>query len=96
MNSSINKKKGYTVYTRQHIYFLLTLYVYCQIGPFQATKSERAKVKVKVRLNLHGIVSIESATVSNSDIYCPFSLQTFRALFNSSMIVLLINFLNSF
>lgn len=33
------------------------------IGPFQSTKSERAKVKVKVRLNMHGIVSIESATL---------------------------------
>ncbi|KAJ7962974.1 putative Heat shock 70 kDa protein [Quillaja saponaria] len=33
------------------------------IGPFQSTKSERAKVKVKARLNLHGIVSIESATL---------------------------------
>jgi len=33
------------------------------IGPFQLTKSERAKVKVKVRLNLHGIVSIVSATL---------------------------------
>ncbi|KAJ6706343.1 HEAT SHOCK 70 KDA PROTEIN 14 [Salix purpurea] len=33
------------------------------IGPFQCTKSERAKVKVKVRLSLHGIVSIESATL---------------------------------
>ncbi|KAL8242668.1 hypothetical protein R6Q59_012970 [Mikania micrantha] len=31
------------------------------IGPFQATKGERAKVKVKARLNLHGIVSVESA-----------------------------------
>ncbi|KAL8223659.1 hypothetical protein R6Q57_019134 [Mikania cordata] len=31
------------------------------IGPFQATKDERAKVKVKARLNLHGIVSVESA-----------------------------------
>ena len=38
-----------------------------QIGPFQSTKSERAKVKVKVRLNLHGVVSIESATVSFTD-----------------------------
>lgn len=35
-----------------------------QIGPFQSTKSERAKLKVKVRLNLHGIVSLDSATVS--------------------------------
>ncbi|TKY64506.1 Heat shock 70 kDa protein 14 [Spatholobus suberectus] len=33
------------------------------IGPFQTTNSERAKVKVKVRLNLHGIVSVESATL---------------------------------
>ncbi|KAK1376027.1 Heat shock 70 kDa protein 14 [Heracleum sosnowskyi] len=33
------------------------------IGPFQSTKSERAKVKVKVRLNLHGVVTIESATL---------------------------------
>ncbi|KAE7997427.1 hypothetical protein FH972_002065 [Carpinus fangiana] len=33
------------------------------IGPFQSTKAERAKLKVKVRLNLHGIVSVESATL---------------------------------
>ncbi|XP_043699985.1 heat shock 70 kDa protein 15-like [Telopea speciosissima] len=33
------------------------------IGPFQSAKGERAKVKVKVRLNLHGVVSIESATL---------------------------------
>ncbi|CAM8957305.1 unnamed protein product [Rhodiola kirilowii] len=33
------------------------------IGPFQSTKSDRARVKVKVRLNLHGIVSVESATL---------------------------------
>ncbi|XP_019455356.1 PREDICTED: heat shock 70 kDa protein 15-like isoform X3 [Lupinus angustifolius] len=33
------------------------------IGPFQSTKSERAKVKVKVRLNLHGIVSVDLATM---------------------------------
>ncbi|KAE9616148.1 hypothetical protein Lal_00017243 [Lupinus albus] len=31
------------------------------IGPFQSLKSERAKIKVKVRLNLHGIVSLDSA-----------------------------------
>ncbi|KAL2968132.1 hypothetical protein AAZX31_15G014000 [Glycine max] len=30
------------------------------IGPFQSTITEKAKVKVKVRLNLHGIVSVES------------------------------------
>ncbi|GAA0155438.1 Hsp70 family chaperone [Lithospermum erythrorhizon] len=33
------------------------------IGPFQSTKGERAKLKVKVRLNMHGIVSVESATL---------------------------------
>ncbi|XP_010538015.1 PREDICTED: heat shock 70 kDa protein 14 [Tarenaya hassleriana] len=33
------------------------------IGPFQSSKGERAKLKVKARLNLHGIVSIESATL---------------------------------
>lgn len=33
------------------------------IGPFQSNNGERLKVKVKVRLNLHGIVSIESATL---------------------------------
>ncbi|KAI8544416.1 hypothetical protein RHMOL_Rhmol08G0294800 [Rhododendron molle] len=33
------------------------------IGPFKPTKSERAKLKVKVRLNLHGIVCVESATM---------------------------------
>ncbi|XVF70652.1 hypothetical protein PTKIN_Ptkin11bG0179300 [Pterospermum kingtungense] len=31
------------------------------IGPFQGSHSERAKVKVKVQLNLHGIVTVESA-----------------------------------
>ncbi|KAL2968134.1 hypothetical protein AAZX31_15G014000 [Glycine max] len=30
---------------------------------FQSTITEKAKVKVKVRLNLHGIVSVESATL---------------------------------
>lgn len=33
------------------------------IGPFQSVKGERAKLKVKARLNLHGIVSVESATL---------------------------------
>jgi heat shock protein 4 len=34
-----------------------------QIGPFQA-HSEKSKVKVKIRLNLHGLISVESAVVS--------------------------------
>ncbi|KFK42397.1 hypothetical protein AALP_AA2G250600 [Arabis alpina] len=37
------------------------------IGPFQSSKGERAKLKVKVRLNLHGIVSVESATLLEED-----------------------------
>lgn len=48
--------------------------VHWQIGPFQSTKVERAKLKVKVRLNLHGIVSVESATVSFGDSFWGFSL----------------------
>ncbi|XP_047096322.1 heat shock 70 kDa protein 15-like [Lolium rigidum] len=33
------------------------------IGPFQSSKGEKAKLRVKVRLNIHGIVSLESATM---------------------------------
>ncbi|KAG6382216.1 hypothetical protein SASPL_158146 [Salvia splendens] len=33
------------------------------IGPFQSANGEKAKLKVKVRLNLHGVVSVESATL---------------------------------
>ncbi|MCO5614617.1 hypothetical protein L7F22_068901 [Adiantum nelumboides] len=33
------------------------------IGPFQPSTAEKAKIKVKIRLNLHGIVSVESATM---------------------------------
>ena len=43
-----------------------------QIGPFQGSRSEKARVKVKVELDLHGIVSVVSARVSkksNSYIY---------------------------
>ncbi|RZS25561.1 hypothetical protein BHM03_00058761 [Ensete ventricosum] len=35
-----------------------------QVGPFPVHEGGRHKVKVKVRLNLHGIVSVESASVS--------------------------------
>ncbi|TVU17170.1 hypothetical protein EJB05_33187 [Eragrostis curvula] len=31
------------------------------IGPFQPSKGEKAKLKVKVRLNIHGIVTVDSA-----------------------------------
>ncbi|KAF0916094.1 hypothetical protein E2562_000703 [Oryza meyeriana var. granulata] len=33
------------------------------IGPFHPSKGDKAKLKVKVRLNIHGIVSVESATM---------------------------------
>ncbi|XP_020226409.1 heat shock 70 kDa protein 14 [Cajanus cajan] len=47
------------------------------IGPFQTTISERAKVKVKVRLNLHGIVSVESATLlEEEEVEVPVSKET--------------------
>ncbi|PIA65092.1 hypothetical protein AQUCO_00100522v1 [Aquilegia coerulea] len=41
------------------------------IGPFQSAKGERAKLKVKVRLSLHGIVSIESATLMEEEVEVP-------------------------
>ncbi|KAK7261836.1 hypothetical protein RIF29_28158 [Crotalaria pallida] len=37
------------------------------IGPFQSTKGEKAKVKVRVRLNLHGIIYVESATLMEEE-----------------------------
>ncbi|KAH7280353.1 hypothetical protein KP509_37G063200 [Ceratopteris richardii] len=33
------------------------------IGPFKPTTADKAKIKVNIRLNLHGIVSVESATM---------------------------------
>ncbi|XP_006643833.1 heat shock 70 kDa protein 15-like isoform X2 [Oryza brachyantha] len=33
------------------------------IGPFHPSKGDKAKLKVKVRLNIHGVVSVESATM---------------------------------
>ncbi|XP_078438693.1 heat shock 70 kDa protein 14-like [Wolffia australiana] len=38
------------------------------IGPFQTSRGENAKLKAKVRLNLHGIVSIESATMIEEEL----------------------------
>jgi len=35
-----------------------------QIGPMLGSQGSKAKVKVRVQLNLHGIFSIDSATVS--------------------------------
>ncbi|XP_008806739.2 heat shock 70 kDa protein 16 isoform X2 [Phoenix dactylifera] len=49
-----------------------------QVGPFQASRSEKPKVKVRVRLNLHGIVSVESASLIEDDIDDPVSRDTRR------------------
>ncbi|KAK8546876.1 hypothetical protein V6N13_093915 [Hibiscus sabdariffa] len=38
------------------------------IGPFPTIRSERPKLKVKVRLNLHGIVSLESASLLEGEV----------------------------
>lgn len=35
-----------------------------QIGPFQASHGDESKVKVRFRINLHGIITIDSASVS--------------------------------
>lgn len=40
--------------------------------PFQSTTGERKKVKVIVRLNIHGIVSVDSEVVSSKDKAFPF------------------------
>jgi heat shock protein 4 len=46
-----------------------------QIGPFQSSKGEEAKLEVKVCLNIHGIVSLESATVTYNTPFCHLSLK---------------------
>ncbi|XP_062230936.1 heat shock 70 kDa protein 15-like [Phragmites australis] len=44
------------------------------IGPFQPSKGEKAKLKVKVRLNIHGIVTVDSATMlEEEDVEVPVS-----------------------
>ncbi|CAO2813312.1 unnamed protein product [Amaranthus hypochondriacus] len=42
-----------------------------RIGPFQSNTGDRAKLKVRVRLNLHGIVSIESAMLLEEEVEVP-------------------------
>ncbi|XP_077253933.1 heat shock 70 kDa protein 16-like isoform X2 [Tasmannia lanceolata] len=41
------------------------------IGPFQVSHNEKPKVKVRVRLNLHGIVTVESASLVDDEIVDP-------------------------
>ncbi|KAK3140544.1 hypothetical protein QOZ80_5AG0402430 [Eleusine coracana subsp. coracana] len=47
------------------------------IGPFQPSKGEKAKLKVKVRLNIHGIVTVDSAMMlEDEDVEVPVSSTT--------------------
>jgi heat shock protein 4 len=43
------------------------------IGPFQPSKGEKAKLKVKVRLNIHGIVTVDSAMMLEEEVEVPVS-----------------------
>lgn len=45
-------------------YMLMNLFTTSQIGPLHGSQGSKKRVKVRVQLNLHGIFSIESATVS--------------------------------
>lgn len=55
---------------------LVILYAYAfvpssfQIGPLHGSNGSKARVKVRVQLNLHGIFSIESASVSKKSHFC--------------------------
>ncbi|KAL0908984.1 hypothetical protein M5K25_023501 [Dendrobium thyrsiflorum] len=39
-----------------------------KIGPFEASQGDKTKLKVKIRLNLHGIVFVESASLIEDEI----------------------------
>lgn len=41
-----------------------------QVGPFQVSRPCKFKIKVRVQLNLHGIVVVESAVVSSLIEHC--------------------------
>ncbi|KAF6137364.1 hypothetical protein GIB67_036401 [Kingdonia uniflora] len=43
----------------------------CTIGPFQSIKADRAKLKLKVHLNLHGVVSVDSAVLLEEETEVP-------------------------
>lgn len=42
---------------------------FVQIGPFPGSINENTRIKVKVQLNLHGIVAIESAMVNMNSLF---------------------------
>lgn len=54
------------------------------IGPFQGFHSEKAKVKVKVHLNLHGIVTIDSATLIEDHVDDPATMDKMDASVSGS------------
>ncbi|AQK93137.1 Heat shock 70 kDa protein 14 [Zea mays] len=43
------------------------------IGPFQTSNGEKAKLKVKVRLNIHGTVTVDSVIMLEEDVEVPVS-----------------------
>lgn len=47
-----------------------------KVGPFQVSQGERSKVKLKFRLNLHGIVSVDSAWLVEDAVNDPLSRDT--------------------
>lgn len=56
------------------------------IGPFKTSNGDRAKLKIKVRLNLHGIVSIESAIMlEEEEVDVPVALENTTAKENAKM-----------
>lgn len=52
------------VFLVEYKYLLVNMLLFMQIGPFHGFNSERTRVKVKIQLDLHGIVSVVSARVS--------------------------------
>ena len=60
------------------IVWSLTKYILVDIlGPFPSSFGEKEKVKVRVELNLHEIVNVQSASVSIDP--CPLILQDYLA-----------------
>lgn len=50
------------------------------VGPFQASQVEKAKVKVRIHLNLHGIITVESASLIEDHANGPTSNDNAHAL----------------
>lgn len=48
------------------------------MGPFRVSHSEKMRVKIKVLLDLHGMVTIDSASVSIVEILHMFLVRAFQ------------------